>query len=914
MLIESAAPGALARARPRLRRARGAEPGARRRLDHALRAGRAARARGGHRPHRARRRRPARAHRRRRPRAGARGGAAGVPARRRRGRGGRAGRAARARRLGPRPARRRLRAAGRHLATQAYLLATPVGARAEPRASRAASRPGRCASSSPIPAKDGYVSITHLFGSTIGPATRRLMEWVHECGFCDEATRDKDWIALHRAADDRPGADRGVRAREAARSRPAPRRRRRRSCSRPRSIERLLIAPARTLAEVVESEQLAARGYFTTLEARRRRAASATPGPSRGSRPRRSATGAARRGSASTPPRSARSARGPRAARRGRVRSARRRRPLEGVKVLDFMWALAGPLATRALADYGATVVRIESSRRLDVCRTILPFLGGEVGAENAALFHTTNAGKRMLTLDPSKPEGRQAVLDLVRWADVVCESFTPKCMKSFGLDYETLRQVKPDLIMLSTCLMGQTGPLAGFAGFGNLAAAMTGFYELTGWPDRPPAGPFGAYTDYIAPRFNAAAILAALEHRRRTGEGQHIDLVAGRGRAPLPRAGDPRLHRERRRRDARRQPRPRAGAARRLPVRGRRTAGWRSRRATTATGARSARRSARPALAADARYATAAARLAQRRRARRARGRPHRAARDGGDRAPAPRARACRRAASTTAPRPRATRSSRIAATSSPVPHPTQGQAVVEAPRFRLSRTPAARDGPRADLRRQHAVGARDACSATTTSASPSSRSRARSSSMPVGARVPHASCRDPSHVRDRRGRSNRNGRGAAHGRGLLLAGSAGALAARALGHQRGRAVGGARADVRADRAAREESRGAVRGGGPLVQGACRGALRALAQRACSRPAGSTSRRSSSRSSTASRTASRSGSASTRACTAGSTTCSSRSSRTTSRAATRRPRCPAGPRRWSRSPAFRTPTTRTCT
>jgi crotonobetainyl-CoA:carnitine CoA-transferase CaiB-like acyl-CoA transferase len=72
---------------------------------------------------------------------------------------------------------------------------------------------------------------------------------------------------------------------------------------------------------------------------------------------------------------------------------------------------------------------------------------------------------------------------------------------------------------------MGQTGPLAQFAGYGNLAAALLGFNELAGWPDRPPAGPYGAYTDYVAPRFNAIAVLAALEHRRRTGQGQHIDL-----------------------------------------------------------------------------------------------------------------------------------------------------------------------------------------------------------------------------------------------------------------------------------------------------------------------------------------------------------------------------------------------------
>ena len=78
---------------------------------------------------------------------------------------------------------------------------------------------------------------------------------------------------------------------------------------------------------------------------------------------------------------------------------------------------------------------------------------------------------------------------------------------------------------MLSTCLMGQTGPMAPSAGFGNLAAAIAGFTNIAGWPDRPPAGPFGAYTDYIAPWFNAAAILAALEYRDRTGQGQHIDL-----------------------------------------------------------------------------------------------------------------------------------------------------------------------------------------------------------------------------------------------------------------------------------------------------------------------------------------------------------------------------------------------------
>ena len=199
--------------------------------------------------------------------------------------------------------------------------------------------------------------------------------------------------------------------------------------------------------------------------------------------------------------------------------------PLAGIKILDFMWAIAGPGSTRMLADYGATVVRVESSHRFDATRTVGPFQNGKAGAESSGLFYNMNAGKHPLSLDLSKPEGREIIHDLVRWADVVTEAFSPKAMRAWGLDYETLCKVKPNIIMLSTCLMGQTGPMAKFAGFGNLAAAIVGFTNLAGWPDRPPAGPFGAYTDYIAPWFNASAILAALEYRNRTGQGQYIDL-----------------------------------------------------------------------------------------------------------------------------------------------------------------------------------------------------------------------------------------------------------------------------------------------------------------------------------------------------------------------------------------------------
>src|SRR5262245_7664712 len=160
---------------------------------------------------------------------------------------------------------------------------------------------------------------------------------------------------------------------------------------------------------------------------------------------------------------------------------------LADVKVLDLMWAIAGPAASRVLADYGATVVRVESTTRTDVCRTVAPFHELPPEPESAVLFHNANAGKLMMTLDLGSAVGREVFFDLVRWADVVCEAYTAGTMQHLGLGYDALRAVNPQLIMVSTCLMGQSGPLATYAGFGNLAASLTGFGNLCGWPDRAP-------------------------------------------------------------------------------------------------------------------------------------------------------------------------------------------------------------------------------------------------------------------------------------------------------------------------------------------------------------------------------------------------------------------------------------------
>lgn len=199
--------------------------------------------------------------------------------------------------------------------------------------------------------------------------------------------------------------------------------------------------------------------------------------------------------------------------------------PLAGLKVLDFTWVMAGPATTRYLADYGATVVKLESATRIETGRTLSPYWRSTLDPERSAFVANNNAGKLDLALNLHVEGGRAIARRLVQWADVVAESFTPKVMRSWGLDYEALRQINPSIVMLSSSLNGLTGPQSQFAGFGTLGAALAGFIYSAGWPERPPAGPTGAYTDYISPKLACAALMAALDHRRRTGVGQLLDF-----------------------------------------------------------------------------------------------------------------------------------------------------------------------------------------------------------------------------------------------------------------------------------------------------------------------------------------------------------------------------------------------------
>lgn len=196
----------------------------------------------------------------------------------------------------------------------------------------------------------------------------------------------------------------------------------------------------------------------------------------------------------------------------------------EGLKVADFSWIAAGPLISKDLANLGATVLRVETESRVDTLRFIPPFVG-DPGTTTGHVHGNMNQSKLGIAIDYTKPEGIAVAHKIVEWADVVIENFTPGTAERLGLGYEQLRAIKPDLVMLYSCMRGQTGPERKHTGFGIHGAALGGFTGVTGWPDRKPVSPWGAYTDFISPRYAQAALMAALLHRDRTGEGQLIDV-----------------------------------------------------------------------------------------------------------------------------------------------------------------------------------------------------------------------------------------------------------------------------------------------------------------------------------------------------------------------------------------------------
>ncbi len=370
---------------------------------------------------------------------------------------------------------------------------------------------------------DGHVNVTYLFGPVIGPYSNRLFQWMREEGECDDSLADKNWINF--ALDVVEGRDSADELGRASAAIEAFMLKRTKADLLQQAMERnVLIAPITTTRDLLELDHLNERDYFETIDMPGRAQPVRVPGPfARLSSSPTKVLGPPPSLGADTAAVLAEPLREPAVASAGSQSSAGR--PLDGLKVLDLFWALAGPGATRTLADFGATVVRIESETRPELLRAANPFRGEDGDFEGSLQYHSSNAGKMHLQLNLAVPESRQVLMDMVAWADVVTESFTPRAVRKMDLTYETLRKVNPGVIMVSSCLMGDSGPLCDYPGFGTAGASFAGFYPIVGWPDRLPSGPYTAYTDYVSPRTTLAAILAALDHRDRTGEGQHIDF-----------------------------------------------------------------------------------------------------------------------------------------------------------------------------------------------------------------------------------------------------------------------------------------------------------------------------------------------------------------------------------------------------
>jgi len=200
--------------------------------------------------------------------------------------------------------------------------------------------------------------------------------------------------------------------------------------------------------------------------------------------------------------------------------------PLEGYRAINFGHVWAAPTLGRLLADFGAEVIKVESRRHLDGVRTYLPLLveGKDIGV--SASFLNYNSGVLGMTVDFSKPKGADLIKRLVAKSDVVIENFPPRVLPAYGLDYQHLREVKPDIVMISLPAAGQYGPLRDVMTFGPSLGALAGITNLAGYPEGQQPCFDHCFTDPIASATGVFCVLAALHHRHLTGEGQFIDMA----------------------------------------------------------------------------------------------------------------------------------------------------------------------------------------------------------------------------------------------------------------------------------------------------------------------------------------------------------------------------------------------------
>jgi benzylsuccinate CoA-transferase BbsF subunit len=201
--------------------------------------------------------------------------------------------------------------------------------------------------------------------------------------------------------------------------------------------------------------------------------------------------------------------------------------PLAGLRVLDFCWVGAGSYMTKLLADHGADVIKVETHTRIDPVRVSPPYAGGIAGVNRSGYFAERNSGKRSLTLNMKTARARELARELVRRCDILSNNFTPGVMDRFGLGYDEVHALNPAAIYIAMSMQGDSGPERDYLGFGLTISALVGLHYLTALPGREPVGTGTNYPDHVPNPCHAAfAVLAALRHRRRTGQGQYIDMA----------------------------------------------------------------------------------------------------------------------------------------------------------------------------------------------------------------------------------------------------------------------------------------------------------------------------------------------------------------------------------------------------
>ncbi len=335
---------------------------------------------------------------------------------------------------------------------------------------------------------DGWCFHALMTGRLGAPANKALSDWMDESGI-DNPMRGVDWLAYNRST--LPAETRAEWEAAMAQFFATKRKRDIATEGRRRGINACVVNEP---ADVLKDEHLKARGFLDTPDGLPERFAAIRAGEGKAAAP--------------------------------AIHAGERPGPLSGVKVLDFAWALVGSITTKTLGDMGAEIVKIESRGRPDLSRLDVQVSASSAGSlDDKPWFAHLNSSKKSLTINLKAPDAREVLDPLIDWADVVVENFSPGTMAKLGLDYDSLAQRNPGIVMVSGSVFGQTGPLAQEWGVDGTGGALSGRTYLTGYRDGDPVIPGAVpYGDVIVPFVMAGHVAAALQHRRQTGQGCHID------------------------------------------------------------------------------------------------------------------------------------------------------------------------------------------------------------------------------------------------------------------------------------------------------------------------------------------------------------------------------------------------------